>query len=533
MENQKQEYIGCLNTIIILWLVGGAITLLISIPFVLMSPMPGIAIGVVVCEIVSLVGLAFLLQFKKIGFYLFVGSYIVLLIAVLLVPELFELKWLFRILLGLLLFLILMAIKNKETKMNGYQTIGIIDSDVVFEDEEVINGVDQVENPETDTSSSEKNASVVLNSSTPNATSQNNDLELISNDDAVKTEKEEVKDRLASLVKEDENPKNEIIVNATKNESPESSPSVESSERADVDKRKPKNRKDWIIAAAVLAVVLLISGVVVSLSQCSRKTPDEIYKEAKALIDSQQYEKGIAELEKIQENYIPAKALLGHLYTRNDSVKKDLIRGEQLLRDAFEKNDTNAGIDLVNYYYNRANWDSINKVADKLALLNCPKGYRALAWLHWTDKIGGEVNKHKDYSKVEYYSLQVAEKDPYCSFYLGCIYSEGGHGVNKDYAKAFYWWNNGAKLGDADCYGNLGWLFFNGYGVKMSDKKAFNSFKKAIEIDSTNVYAYSQIANMFKEGYYVKANRDSAKYYYQKAAKYGDEEAAIILENNF
>ena len=55
MENQKQEYIGCLNTIIILWLIGGVITLLISIPFVLMSPMPGIAIGVVVCEIVSLV----------------------------------------------------------------------------------------------------------------------------------------------------------------------------------------------------------------------------------------------------------------------------------------------------------------------------------------------------------------------------------------------------------------------------------------------------------------------------------------------
>ena len=38
---------------------------------------------------------------------------------------------------------------------------------------------------------------------------------------------------------------------------------------------------------------------------------------------------------------------------------------------------------------------------------------------------------------------------------------------------------------------------------------------------------------MFKEGYYVKANRDSAKYYYQQAAKYGDEESAMIIENEF
>lgn len=533
MENQKQEYIGCLNTIIILWLVGGAITLLISIPFVLMSPMPGIAIGVVVCEIVSLVGLAFLLQFKKIGFYLFVGSYIVLLIAVLLVPELFELKWLFRILLGLLLFLILMAIKNKETKMNGYQTIGIIDSDVVFEDEEVINGVDQVENPETDTSSSEKNASVVLNSSTPNATSQNNDLELISNDDAVKTEKEEVKDPLASLVKEDENPKNEIIVNATKNESPESSPSVESSERADVDKRKPKNRKDWIIAAAVLAVVLLISGVVVSLSQCSRKTPDEIYKEAKALIDSQQYEKGIAELEKIQENYIPAKALLGHLYTMSDSVKRDMDRGKKLLWDAFEKNDTSAGSDLVHLYYVSANWDSIYQIAEKLTILNADKGYRALAWLHWTDKIGGEINKHKDYSKAEYYALQVADKDMYSCFYLGWMYDEGGFGIKKDYPKAFYWFKHGAELGDSYSCSNLGYMYLNGHGVNQSYKKAFESFKKAVSLDSANEHALYNIGCMFYDGQFVKANKDSAKLYFQKAAKYGNEAAAISLENDF
>lgn len=532
MKNPKEEYIGCLNLILILWLVGGIITIVLNMVFVLTSPMPGLAIGVLVCEIVSLVGLALLLQFKKSGFYLFVGSYIVLLIVVLLVPELFELKWLFRILLGLLLFLILMAIKNKNTGMNGYQVLGITESDEDFEDGETINDDVQIETSETDASISKETITEESTTSSSDTTSQNNDLELIDNESEIKNDNDEVKDGLASLVKEDDT-KNEIIVNTTQNKSPESSPSVVGTVKTDVDVKKPKNRKDWIIAAISLATVLLISGVVISLSQCERKTPEEIYKEAKALIDNNQYEKGIAELEKIQENYTPAKALLGHLYTKSDSIQKDMIRGEKLLKDAFEKNDTSAGIDLVDLYFDRGDWKATYTIAEKLAALDCIKGSRALSCLYCIDKIGGEDNKHRDFSKAEFYALKVAEKDAYCCHYLGWMYSEGGHGIKKDYVKAFYWWNHGAELGDADCYANLGWLYFNGYGVKMSDKKAFNSFKKAIEIDTTHYYAYSQIANMFKEGYYVKVNRDSAKYYYQKAAKYGDEEAAVILENNF
>lgn len=532
MKNPKEEYIGCLNLILILWLVGGIITIVLNMVFVLTSPMPGLAIGVLVCEIVSLVGLALLLQFKKSGFYLFVGSYIVLLIVVLLVPELFELKWLFRILLGLLLFLILMAIKNKNTGMNGYQVLGITESDEDFEDGETINDDVQIEASETDASISKKTITEESTTSSSDTISQNNDLELISNEGEIKNDNEEVKDGLASLVKEDET-KKEIIVNTTKNESSESSPSVVGPVKTDVDVKKSKNRKNWIIAAISLATVLLISGVVISLSQCDRKTPEEIYKEAKALIDNNQYEKGIAELEKIQENYIPAKALLGHLYTMNDSVKRDMDRGKKLLWEAFEKNDTSAGSDLVHLYYVSANWDSIYQVAEKLTILNADKGYRALAWLHWTDKIGGEINKHKDYSKAEYYALQVADKDMFSCFYLGWMYDEGGFGIKKDYPKAFYWFKHGAELGDSYSCSNLGYMYLNGHGVNQSYKKAFESFKKAVSLDSANEHALYNIGCMFYDGQFVKANKDSAKLYFQKAAKYGNEAAAISLENDF
>lgn len=532
MQNPKEEYIGCLSLILILWLVGGVVSFFASIVYVIAMPLPAVAVFVLICKVVYLVGLLFMLMRKKSGFYLFVGSCVLMLLAGLLFPESFDDTWVFRIPLALLLILILMAIKNKNTKLNGYQVLGITESDEDFEDGEMINDEVQIEISETDTSISKETITEESTTSSSDTTSQNNDPELISNEGEIKNDNEEVKDGLASLAKKDDT-KKEIIVNTTKNESLESSPSVMGPVKTDVDVKKPKNRKDWIIAAISLATVLLISGVVISLSQCDRKTPEEIYKEAKALIDNNQYEKGIAELEKIQDNYIPAKALLGHLYTMSDSVKKDLVRGEQLLREAFEKNDTNAGNDLVHLHYSKANWDTIYKVAEKLTILNADKGYRVLAWLHWTDKIGGEINKHKDYSKAEYYALQVADKDTYSCFYLGHIYSEGGNGIKKDYAKAFYWWKHGSELGDSGSSSNLGWLYLNGYGVNRNYKKAYEAFRKAIEQDKTDGYPLYQIANMYYDGCYVKANRDSAKLYYQKAAKLGIEDAAITLENDF
>ncbi len=534
MQNPKEEYIGCLSLILILWLVGGVVSFFASIVYVIAMPLPAVAIFVLICEVVYLAGLLLMLMRKKSGFYLFVGSCVLMLLAGLLYPESFDDTWVFRIPLALLLILILMAIKNKKTKLNGYQVLGITESDEDLEDEDTTKDNVQIETTETDASISEETASTDLPPSSSYTTSQNEVSEPISNDDEIKNDNEKVKDGLASLAKvEDDDTNDEVIVSTLKNEDPGTSAPVVGPESAEDDAKKSKNRKDWIIAVVVLAVVILISGVAISLSQCSRKTPEEIFKEAKTLIDNHQYEKGIAELEKIQANYIPAKALLGRLYTMNDSVRRDMDRGKQLLLEAFEKNDTSAGNDLVHLYFISANWDSIYQVAEKLTILNADKGYRALAWLHWTDKIGGEINKHKDYSKAEYYALQVADKDTYSCFYLGHIYSEGGNGIKKDYAKAFYWWKHGSELGESGCSSNLGWLYLNGYGVNRNYKKAYEAFRKAIEQDHTDGYPLYQIANMYYDGCYVKANRDSAKLYYQKAAKLGIEDAAITIENDF
>jgi TPR repeat protein len=48
-----------------------------------------------------------------------------------------------------------------------------------------------------------------------------------------------------------------------------------------------------------------------------------------------------------------------------------------------------------------------------------------------------------------------------------------------------------------------------------------------------DAYAYYYIAIMFKNGLYVKANRDSLRFYLQKAKDYGNEDALIMYENEF
>ncbi len=280
----------------------------------------------------------------------------------------------------------------------------------------------------------------------------------------------------------------------------------------------------FIIASIIIAFVLLFKD---------NRSVQEIYNDAKALIDKKEYLEGVEDLNKIKDDYIPAKALLGKLYYFNDTVGIDKNLGEKLLWDAYEKNDSNAGVTLFDIYLEKGNWDTLHILSTRLAEIGYSRAYRGLAWLYFIDDIGGKKNSKIDYKKVEYYALKIANNDSYSSFYLGQIYSNGGHGVEKDYAKAFYWWNNGARLGDSDCYDNLGWSYINGNGVNQNFKKAYESFKNAINIDSTDAYAHYYVALMFKDGLHVKANRDSLKYYLQKAKDFGNEDALIMFENEF
>lgn len=281
--------------------------------------------------------------------------------------------------------------------------------------------------------------------------------------------------------------------------------------------------------------IAIVIGIIVYVFSDHRSN-QEIFKNAENLIKKQQYEKAIEELEIIQEKYIPAKALLGNLLSLNDSVNKDIKRGEKLLLEAAEANDSNAFKSLTDLYVGNKSWDETYKFFKKFADKGMKKAYRGLVWLYFTDEYNGKENDNKNLKKAEYYALKLADNDAWCCGVLGDIYSESGDGIEQDYSKAYYWWNKGGKMNQyhsCHCYSNLGWLYQNGYGVRQNYKKAYESYIKAINMQTEESFPYYQLSVLFRNGLYVKPNKDSVKYYLNKASEYGDEDAAVELEDDF
>lgn len=508
MEKERKEYGGCLNILLPVWIIGQIFSLVYNLTlFGIFINEPIIPILLIGINLIALVGIIMLLQFKKVGFYLFISAYIFSLIFIFVCPETSVRSTTVKLFLGMCIFLILMSIKNRNTKKNGYQTLGIFSCN---------NKDGNLDRSPKGNEDYVKDESIIQNQEKhevdpENCSYTNNIVQDV--DDL-----EEQTDKTTIIQNDLENNPNEKSV-------------LSSQIHSEGEKKSSKN----IIISVVIAIIMVIIGVTF-ITMHDWRSDEEIYQDGKKHIEEQKYEKGIEELEKIQEHYIPAKALLGELYTLNDSVKRDFPRGEKFLWEAYEANDSNACRSLTDICIDRGDWNKAKEVFEKGIGLGLWKGYRGLAYLYATDELGGTPNKSKDYKKAEFYASKIADKDSWCCGILGVIYSEGGDGIEQNYSKAFYWWNKGVKIGgekSSQCYSNLGYLYHNGYGIKQNYKKAFEAYKKAIILDKEDHYPYYQLSVMFRNGQYVKANRDSVRYYLQKAAERGDEDASVELENEF
>lgn len=507
MEETKKEYGGCLSILLPLWIIGQVLSMIINFTlFGFYTDNPIIPILLIGINVVALIGIILLLQFKKSGFFIFISAYLFSVIWGFACPDIIDKSTTIKTIIGMCLFLILMGIKNKNTKKNGYQTLELFsnqEKDRYFEvpiesedykEEETTNDVSTLSEVES------------LNDSDVKIIPQN-----------VEVPKEQTDQFVSSIIGLEQ----------------DSIENQEMSKQQVADVKKNSNK--YIYISAVVSLFVIVAGVVF-FTMHDWRSDEEIFKDGKKNIEEQKYEKGLEELEKIQDHYIPAKALLGDLYTLNDSVKRDMERGLKLLWEAYEANDTNACSSLSDIYIEKGDWEKSEEIFKKGIDMGLWKGYRGLAYLYYADEFGGTPNPHKNYKKAEYYALKIANKDSWCCAMLGDVYYNGGDGVTEDNSKAFYWWDKGGKLGgykSYQCFTNLGWLYHNGYGVKQNYKKAYESYKKAISLEKEDCISYYQLSIMFRNGQYVKANRDSLKFYLERAAEYGDENAAVELENEF
>jgi TPR repeat protein len=76
---------------------------------------------------------------------------------------------------------------------------------------------------------------------------------------------------------------------------------------------------------------------------------------------------------------------------------------------------------------------------------------------------------------------------------LGCEYIKGSE-AERDYERAFYWFNNAAEQGHAEAQFALGSLYASGNGVKKSAAQAVAWYSKAA--DQGHAWASRMLADM-------------------------------------
>lgn len=79
MDNkEKKEYGGCLSALLPLWIIGQILTIIYNSAFTgFYTDFPLIPVILIGTNIIALVSIILLLQFKKIGFYIFILTFVI------------------------------------------------------------------------------------------------------------------------------------------------------------------------------------------------------------------------------------------------------------------------------------------------------------------------------------------------------------------------------------------------------------------------------------------------------------------------
>jgi len=242
------------------------------------------------------------------------------------------------------------------------------------------------------------------------------------------------------------------------------------------------------VSLYIISAIAIITIAIVAVIHYS-ETPEQKFDRANALYNKGEIAKSVELLEKLaSDEYVPAKARLGHLYLKSDKIESDIDKGFKYLEIA-ASTDNYALVEIMNIYMG--------------------------------EKCRGK--EYTDYEKAKYYaefalSKNISTKEAY--FALGYIYSE-----NNEHEKAYYYWEKAAKEGSADAYDNLGWMAYNGKGYTVNYEKAYEFFSKALEINKNDGYAQYYLGLMYLYGQVFNQDTNMARYYLKEAADHGNEDA--------
>lgn len=100
---------------------------------------------------------------------------------------------------------------------------------------------------------------------------------------------------------------------------------------------------------------------------------------------------------------------------------------------------------------------------------------------------------------------------------------------NGNFAEAYYLWRPLAEAGDPSAQYGIGWMYHNGYGLSINDKKAYEWWSQAAA--QNYIEAVFSIGTLYQFGYgALKKDMKIALGYYLMATVAGHEESQLILQ---
>ncbi|KAM3851015.1 protein sel-1 homolog 2 [Vipera latastei] len=132
-----------------------------------------------------------------------------------------------------------------------------------------------------------------------------------------------------------------------------------------------------------------------------------------------------------------------------------------------------------------------------------------------------------DWDLYQYFKHLAERGNTQIQMYLGKLHFEGRRGLEKDHAKAFYYFLKAAKAGNAAGMAFVGKMYLDGSTVTQNNVTALKFFTKAAEKD--NSVGLWGLGILYLKGIGVPLNYTEAFWYFQKAAEKGYDNAQFQL----
>ena len=109
---------------------------------------------------------------------------------------------------------------------------------------------------------------------------------------------------------------------------------------------------------------------------------------------------------------------------------------------------------------------------------------------------------------------------------IGCKYLN-----EKDYINAYKYFVESAELGDINAIYNVGYCYFNGFGVSKNYEKAFRLLSRFVDTKSNLAVSATYLCGIMLDdgGYGIKSNKKQAADYYVKSAEQGHSWSMFML----